>query len=61
MQQDLRRFKALIETGEIPTIEGQSHGPRSRLTGVLRVANPDQPIKRNTEMREAFSARRRTA
>jgi uncharacterized membrane protein len=61
MQQDLRRFKALLETGEIPTIEGQSHGPRSRLTGALRVANPDQPIKRNSEMREAFSARRRTA
>ena len=29
MQQDLRRFKALIETGEIPTTEGQTHGPRS--------------------------------
>jgi uncharacterized membrane protein len=61
MQQDLRRFKALLETGEIPTTEGQTHGPRSRLTGALRVANPDQPMKRNTEMREAFNARRRTA
>ena len=29
MRQDLRRLKALIEAGEIPTVEGQSHGPRS--------------------------------
>ncbi|HTU44675.1 MAG TPA: SRPBCC family protein [Bryobacteraceae bacterium] len=28
---DLRRFKHVIETGEIPTIEGQSHGPRTAL------------------------------
>lgn len=27
---ELRKLKALIETGEIPTIEGQSHGERSR-------------------------------
>jgi uncharacterized membrane protein len=26
--ENLRHFKALIETGEIPTIHGQSHGPR---------------------------------
>lgn len=26
---DLRRFKNVIETGEIPTIEGQPHGPRT--------------------------------
>jgi hypothetical protein len=25
----LRRFKQLIETGEIPTTRGQSHGMRS--------------------------------
>lgn len=27
--EDLRRFKQLMETGEIPTTEGQSHGTRS--------------------------------
>ena len=27
--EDLRRFKQLMETGEIPTIDGQSHGTRS--------------------------------
>jgi uncharacterized membrane protein len=26
---DLRRFKQLVETGEIPTTRGQSHGPRT--------------------------------
>jgi uncharacterized membrane protein len=29
--QDLRRFKALMETGEVPTIEGQSRGRQSIL------------------------------
>lgn len=28
LREDLRRFKALIEAGEVPTTEGQSHGPR---------------------------------
>jgi uncharacterized membrane protein len=59
MRQDLRRFKALVEAGEIPTIEGQSHGPRSRKIAALRFLNPDQPIR--PESRESFSAVRRTA
>lgn len=29
IEEDLRRFKQLIETGEIPTTEGQPSGPRS--------------------------------
>ena len=28
IREDLRRFKALIEAGEVPTTLGQSHGPR---------------------------------
>ena len=28
VREDLRRFKALVETGETPTIAGQTHGPR---------------------------------
>ncbi len=28
VREDLRRFKRLLETGEIPTTQGQSHGPR---------------------------------
>ena len=33
--EDLRRFKRLMETGEIPTTAGQSHGQRSALGKVL--------------------------
>jgi uncharacterized membrane protein len=33
VRDDLRRFKQLIETGEIPTTEGQPSGRVSRLTG----------------------------
>jgi uncharacterized membrane protein len=41
--QDLRRFKALMETGEIPTTQGQPHGPRSAVVGAMRTLSPDQP------------------
>jgi uncharacterized membrane protein len=33
VHEDLRRFKQLLETGEIPTVEGQPSGRSSRLTG----------------------------
>jgi uncharacterized membrane protein len=61
MRGDLRRFKALVETGEIPTIEGQSHGPRSAVVGALRSVNPDQPISEESTTREIWGARRRIA
>ena len=61
MQQDLRRFKALAETGEIPTTEGQPHGPRSAVTAAARWANPDQPIRRESKTSEVLSAMRRIA
>jgi uncharacterized membrane protein len=37
---DLRRFKWLIETGEIPTIAGQSSGQRSMFVRLLRQGEP---------------------
>lgn len=61
MRQDLRRFKALIEAGEIPTVEGQSHGPRSRLVAAARALNPDQPIRRDASIREVLETKRRLA
>ena len=61
MQQDLRRFKALIESGEIPTTEGQSHGPRDLMTGFLRVANPDQPVARNASLARQIAESRRAS
>ena len=33
--ENLRRFKALVETGEIPRTEGQPHGPRG-LVGTMK-------------------------
>lgn len=35
VQEDLRRFKQLVETGEIPTTEGQPAGERSRIGAAL--------------------------
>lgn len=61
MRQDLRRFKALIEAGEIPTVEGQSHGPRSRVVAAARALDPDQSIRRDSGMREVLQAKRRLA
>jgi hypothetical protein len=61
MQQDLRRFKALVETGEIPTTEGQTHGPRSAMTAAARWANPDQPIRRESKTKDVLTAMRRIA
>ena len=46
VREDLRRFKALIETGEIPTTVGQPHGPRGvhgQASRVLFREQPDQP------------------
>ena len=59
MRQDLRRLKALLETGEIPTTEGQSHGPRSATAALARAINPDQPLRKEAAMREVLAAKRR--
>jgi uncharacterized membrane protein len=59
MRQDLRRLKALIETGEVPTTEGQSHGPRSATAALARTINPDQPLRKEAAMREVLAAKRR--
>ncbi len=40
VREDLRAFKALMEAGEIPTIEGQPHGKRSALVKMARMAYP---------------------
>jgi len=61
MRQDLRRLKALIETGEIPTVEGQSHGPRSRVAAAARILNPDDPIKGEGNLTDIAEARRRAS
>lgn len=35
VREDLRRFKAILEAGEVPTIAGQTHGPRG-LSGQMK-------------------------
>lgn len=59
--QDLRRFKALIETGEIPTTDGQPHGPRTWATAMARSLNPDQPTPSTSNKTVAISEQRRIA
>jgi len=36
IREDLRRFKELMEAGEIPTTDGQPHGRRSKVTNILK-------------------------
>jgi len=40
VREDLRRFKRLLETGEIPTTQGQPAGRRSALFRMLAKVNP---------------------
>jgi uncharacterized membrane protein len=61
MRQDLRRFKALIETGEIPTTKGQSHGPRSGVTAAVRALNPDRPLRGQWRATEVVQSMRRVS
>lgn len=42
LREDLRRFKALMEGGEVPNVQGQTHGPRSRLHKALDLAYPEK-------------------
>lgn len=61
IEQDLRRFKALVETGEIPTTVGQSHGPRSAVAGIARLMDPDTPIRGEGKITEIAAAKRRVS
>jgi uncharacterized membrane protein len=61
IEQDLRRFKALVETGEIPTTEGQSHGPRSAVVGIARIVDRDYPIRGEGKITEIAEAKRRVS
>jgi len=61
MRQDLRRLKALIEAGEIPTVEGQPHGPRSAVAAAARLLDPNEPIRGEGRIPELLEARRRAS
>ena len=61
MRQDLRRLKALLETGEIPTTEGQPHGPRSATTAAARLLNPDEAISHDASIKDVSKQQRRAS
>lgn len=61
MRQDMKRLKALIEAGEIPTTNGQSHGPRSIMAAAARILDPDNPIQGDSNLSEVADARRRVS
>jgi uncharacterized membrane protein len=50
VKEDLRRFKSLIETGEIPTIEGQPSGrSKAKIKPDVHNVQPGELINRETE------------
>jgi len=56
VREDLRRFKALMETGEIPTVIGQSEGPRSasvRLMHSMKEPEATQRVRKGPRQVEA--------
>lgn len=57
-REDLRRFKALLEAGEIPTTTGQSHGPRGLHGHLLQFLLRETSNMPTPEMSESM---RRTA
>jgi uncharacterized membrane protein len=64
VREALRRFKSLIETGEVPTTLGQSHGPRGahgRAEQALFREQQDQPTPRRQPGSQDQQASRRSA
>jgi uncharacterized membrane protein len=51
IREDLRAFKAIIEAGEVPSIEGQPHGRRSVLSKAAKIAYPG-PKKQSTNVHD---------
>jgi uncharacterized membrane protein len=61
MRQDMRRFKALLESGEIPTTEGQSHGPRDAMSKLFKAINPDEPVRKRASRNFNNTSERRVS
>lgn len=59
LREDLRRFKALMEAGEVPNVEGQSHGPRSALGKAIKAAYPEKrkPMEFETNLQQLETQR----
>jgi uncharacterized membrane protein len=61
LRQDLRRFKALIETGEVATTDGQTHGPRSYAAAAARAFDPTRARRGEARTTEVFESLRRVS
>lgn len=61
IREDLRRFKALMEMGEIPTTEGQPHGPRSAMVSTMHAVYPARRKPSEFEVGEQFTEQRRAS
>lgn len=61
LRQDLRRLENIMEAGEIPTTEGQPHGPRDKVTAALRTLDPTRPGTRGSELGKALESQRSIA
>jgi hypothetical protein len=61
MREDLRRFKALIEMHEIPTTEGQTHGPRSAIMSAVHQVYPEHRKPSEYQAAERMAAQRRAS
>lgn len=61
MREDLRRFKALIEMHEIPTIEGQPHGPRAAVVSAIHTVYPERRKSTEHQAGERIAAQGRTS
>jgi uncharacterized membrane protein len=59
IREDLRRFKALMEAGEVPTIDGQTHGPRSAIGKAIETAYPEKrkPTEFETNLQQLQAQR----
>jgi uncharacterized membrane protein len=59
LREDLRRFKALMEAGEVPNIDGQTHGPRSVLGKAVEAAHPEKrkPTEFETNLQQLETQR----
>jgi hypothetical protein len=61
MREDLRRFKALLEMREIPTTEGQPHGPRSAVISAVHTVYPERRKPTEYSAGERVAAQRRAS
>lgn len=61
VREDMRRFKALLEAGEIPTIEGQPHGSRSAMISAMHRAYPEKRKPSEAYVNEQFAEQRRAS